>query len=178
MAALRVAGTVRVPGDKSISHRSLILAALADGDSRVRGILDSDDVRSTADVLRGLSVAVPPLAHDITVRGKGLRGLRPSRRPLDCGNSGTTARLMAGVVAAHPFSTSFVGDASLSRRPMKRIAEPLTYMGARFEFARGDGLPMTVFGSDLRGIDWDTGASSAQVKSAILLAGLVSAVEV
>ncbi|MFL5568592.1 MAG: 3-phosphoshikimate 1-carboxyvinyltransferase [Gemmatimonadaceae bacterium] len=178
MAALRVAGTVRVPGDKSISHRSLILAALADGDSRVRGILDSDDARSTADVLRGLGVAVPLLAHDITIRGKGLRGLRPSRRPLDCGNSGTTARLLAGVVAAHPFSTSFAGDASLSRRPMKRIAEPLTYMGARFEFARGDGLPMTVFGSDLRGIDWDTGASSAQVKSAILLAGLVSAVEV
>ncbi|MFL5488717.1 MAG: 3-phosphoshikimate 1-carboxyvinyltransferase [Gemmatimonadaceae bacterium] len=178
MAALKVAGTVRVPGDKSISHRSLILGALADGASRVRGILDSEDVRSTAEALRALGVGVPPLADEISFAGKGLRGLRPPRRALNCGNSGTTARLMAGVVAAHPFSTSFEGDQSLSRRPMKRIAEPLTYMGARFEFERGDGLPMTVYGSDLRGIDWDTGASSAQVKSAILIAGLVSAVEV
>jgi 3-phosphoshikimate 1-carboxyvinyltransferase len=107
-----------------------------------------------------------------------LRGLRPPREALDCGNSGTTTRLVAGVVAGHPFSARFEGDASLSRRPMKRIAEPLTYMGARFDFERGDGLPMTVHGVELRSIDWDTKSASAQVKSAILLAGLVSQVEV
>jgi 3-phosphoshikimate 1-carboxyvinyltransferase len=178
LAPLSVSGTVRVPGDKSISHRSLILASLADGQSRVRGILDSEDVRATAGVLRELGVEIPPLAAEMQVKGLGLRGLRPPRRALDCANSGTTTRLLAGVVAAHPFSARFEGDASLSRRPMKRIAEPLTYMGAKFDFENGDGLPMTVQGVDLRSIDWDTHASSAQVKSAILLAGLVSAVEV
>lgn len=173
-----MSGTVRVPGDKSISHRSLILSSLADGESRVRGILDSEDVRATAEVLRGLGVEMPPLAAEMRVKGAGIRGLKPPRRALDCANSGTTTRLLAGVVAAHPFSARFEGDASLSRRPMKRIAEPLTYMGAKFDFEHGDGLPMTVHGVDLRSIDWDTHASSAQVKSAILLAGLVSQVEV
>ncbi len=173
-----MSGTIRVPGDKSISHRSLILASLADGESRIRGILDSEDVRATAEALRALGAAIPPLANDMRVKGAGLRGLRPPRRALDCRNSGTTTRLLAGVVAAHPFSASFEGDASLSRRPMKRVAEPLTYMGAQFDFEHGDGLPMTVHGVDLRSIDWDTRASSAQVKSAILLAGLVSGVEV
>jgi 3-phosphoshikimate 1-carboxyvinyltransferase len=178
LASLKVAGTVRVPGDKSISHRSLILASLADGESRIRGILDAGDIRSTASVLRSLGAKVPPLSDDMRVVGVGLRGLTSPRQPVNCGNSGTTARLMAGVVAAHPFSATFEGDASLSRRPMKRVAEPLTYMGAQFDFERGDGLPMTVHGVDLRSIDWDTGASSAQVKSAILLAGLISGVEV
>jgi 3-phosphoshikimate 1-carboxyvinyltransferase len=178
LASLRVAGTVRVPGDKSISHRSLILASLAEGESRIRGILESDDVRSTAGVLRALGAPLPALSDDMRVKGVGLRGLSAPRETLDCGNSGTTTRLMAGVVAAHPFSALFEGDASLSRRPMHRVAEPLTYMGAQIEFDRGDGLPMRVHGADLRSIDWNTGGSSAQVKSAILLAGLVSAVEV
>jgi len=167
-----------VPGDKSISHRALILATLAEGESRISGILDSEDVRSTAGVLRALGVSIPALSADMQVKGVGLRGLRAPRAALDCGNSGTTTRLMAGVVAAHPFSAQFEGDASLSRRPMQRVAEPLTYMGAQFEFEREDGLPMKVRGADLRSIDWDTETSSAQVKSAILLAGLVSTVEV
>lgn len=178
MASLKVSGTIRVPGDKSISHRSLILPSLADGESRIRGILDSEDVRATAEALRSLGAAIPPLASEMRVKGAGLRGLRPPRSALDCRNSGTTTRLLAGVVAAHPFSARFEGDASLSKRPMKRIAEPLTYMGAQFDFEHGDGLPMTVHGVELRSIDWDTRASSAQVKSAILLAGLVSGVEV
>jgi len=178
LASLRVAGTVRVPGDKSISHRSLILATLADGESRIRDVLDSGDIGSTVGVLRALGGRIPTLSADMRIAGVGLRGLRSPRQTLNCGNSGTTARLMAGVVAAHPFSARFEGDASLSRRPMQRLAEPLTYMGAQFEFERGDGLPMTVRGVDLRSIDWDTGASSAQVKSAILLAGLISGVEV
>ena len=175
---MRVRGTVRVTGDKSISHRALILAALADGESVIRGILDSEDVASTARVLRAMGVEIPGFADVFRVSGVGVRGLRPPRTALDCGNSGTTARLVAGIVAAHPFSARFEGDPSLSRRPMQRVAEPLSYMGAQFEFERGDGLPMTVRGVDLRSIDWDTGASSAQVKSAILLAGLIAGVEV
>jgi 3-phosphoshikimate 1-carboxyvinyltransferase len=178
LAPLRVAGSLKVPGDKSISHRSLILASLAEGESRVTGILDSEDVRSTAGVLRAMGAHIPELSEDMRVGGGGLRGLRPPKEPLDCGNSGTTTRLVAGVVAGHPFSARFEGDASLSRRPMKRIAEPLAYMGARFDFENGDGLPMTVHGVELRSIDWDTKSASAQVKSAILLAGLVSQVEV
>jgi 3-phosphoshikimate 1-carboxyvinyltransferase len=178
LAPLRVAGTLRVPGDKSISHRALILSALADGEARVSGILESEDVHSTAGVLRAMGAQIPDLSPDMQVRGTGLRGLRPPKVSLNCGNSGTTTRLVAGVVAGHPFSARFEGDASLSRRPMKRIAEPLTYMGARFDFERADGLPMTVHGVELRSIDWNTKSASAQVKSAILLAGLVSQVEV
>jgi 3-phosphoshikimate 1-carboxyvinyltransferase len=178
LAALKVSGTIRVPGDKSISHRALILASLADGESTIRGVLDSEDVNSTAGVLRALGASVPALSQSFVVKGSGVRGLRAPRSDLQCGNSGTTTRLMAGVVAAHPMAAQFVGDESLSRRPMKRVAEPLSYMGARFDFARGDGLPMTIHGRDLRSIDWDTRASSAQVKSAILLAGLVAGVEV
>jgi 3-phosphoshikimate 1-carboxyvinyltransferase len=178
LAPLTVAGAVRVPGDKSISHRSLILACLAEGESRVAGILDSEDVRSTAGALRSLGAGIPELSDEMRISGAGLRGLLQPKHALDCGNSGTTTRLLAGVVAGHPFSARFEGDASLSRRPMKRIAEPLTYMGAKFEFDRGDGLPMTVHGVDLRSVDWDTKSASAQVKSAILLAGLVSQVEV
>jgi 3-phosphoshikimate 1-carboxyvinyltransferase len=171
-------GTVRVPGDKSISHRALILAALAKGQSRIDGILQSADVNSTAAVLRSLGVPVPDLSPRMTMSGRGLRGLTAPGSSLNAGNSGTTVRLMSGVVAAHPFSSTFEGDASLSRRPMKRIAEPLTAMGARFEFARGDGLPMTIHGTSLGGIAWNTRAASAQTKSAILLAGLVGGVQV
>jgi 3-phosphoshikimate 1-carboxyvinyltransferase len=171
-------GTVRVPGDKSISHRALIFGALANGESRVSGILESADVRSTASVLRSLGIAVPDLSRSFKFNGRGLRGLRQPGSPLDAGNSGTTVRLMSGAVAAHPFAARFEGDASLSRRPMKRIAEPLTAMGARFEFARGDGLPMTVHGGHLAGISWNTRAASAQTKSAILLAGLCAGVQV
>ena len=171
-------GVVRVPGDKSISHRALILGALATGESQISGILESADVHSTASVLRGLGIPVPDLAPSFRLAGQGLRGLRSSGSPLYAGNSGTTVRLMSGAVAAHPFSTRFEGDASLSRRPMKRIAEPLTAMGARFEFARADGLPMTVRGGTLSGISWNTRAASAQTKSAILLAGLCGGVQV
>jgi 3-phosphoshikimate 1-carboxyvinyltransferase len=178
LAPLKVSGTVRVPGDKSISHRSLILGALASGESRVRDILDSEDVRSTAGVLRALGAAIPAFGPDMRVKGAGLRGLREPAVALDCGNSGTTTRLVAGVAAAHAFPSRFEGDSSLSRRPMKRVAEPLTAMGARFEFANGDGLPMTIHGADLTGVDWNTRAASAQVKSAILLAGVVSGVDV
>ena len=173
-----VSGRLRVPGDKSISHRALMLAALGDGASRITRILESDDVRSTAAVLRRLGVEIPPLAPDITVRGVGLRGMRAPSEALDCGNSGTTTRLMAGIVAALPVSARFVGDASLSRRPMRRVAKPLTAMGARFDLPSHGGLPMTVHGGALKDLDWQSEVASAQVKSAILLAGVVGGVRV
>src|SRR5690349_7709416 len=173
-----VSGRVRVPGDKSISHRALMLAALGDGSSRVTRILDSADVRSTAGVLRALGVEVPPLSPDFVVVGRGLRGLRAPNADLDCGNSGTTARLMAGVAAAQPFASRFVGDASLSKRPMGRVARPLSAMGASFELSPGETLPMVVHGAELEKVEWDNENASAQVKSAILLAGACGGVEV
>jgi 3-phosphoshikimate 1-carboxyvinyltransferase len=173
-----VSGRLRVPGDKSISHRSLMLAALADGTSRITRILESDDVRSTAAVLRRLGAEIPALASDMTVTGVGLRGLRGPTEELDCGNSGTTTRLMAGIVAALPVTARFVGDASLSRRPMRRVAKPLTAMGARFELPPHGGLPMLVHGGALKDLDWQSEVASAQVKSAILLAGVVAGVRV
>ena len=169
---------LHVPGDKSLSHRALIFSALSVGASRVRGVLCSHDVQSTASVLRALGVDVPTLGDDLRITGVGLHGLLPPRTDLDCGNSGTTTRLMAGILAASPFSSRLVGDASLSRRPMRRIAAPLTAMGARLEFERGEGLPMTVHGSSLRGVEWRSEVASAQVKSAVLLAGLVGGVTV
>jgi 3-phosphoshikimate 1-carboxyvinyltransferase len=175
-----VDGTLRVPGDKSISHRALLFSALASGESRIRGLLTGADVRSTAGVLRGMGVAVPDVAPDMMVPGVGRRGLRGPRDTLDCGNSGTTTRLVAGIVAAHPFRATFVGDASLSRRPMKRVARPLEAMGADITFggAKGEGLPMTVQGGALRSVEWRSESASAQVKSAVLLAGLSAGVAV
>ena len=168
-----IRGIVRVPGDKSISHRSLILAALSDGTSHIRGLLRSADVDSTAAVLSALGVRIEPDGDSIAVHGRGLRGLLIPKRPLDCGNSGTTARLMAGVLAAHPFDSTLIGDASLSRRPMRRVTEPLGQMGAHFTMdAGGDGLPLTIHGGTLASIGWHSRTASAQVKSAILLAAL------
>ena len=168
-----------VPGDKSLSHRALMLASLATGVSTLRGVLPSADVRSTAGVLAALGVSVPQAwSPDSVMRvaGLGRRGLLAPTRPLDCGNSGTTTRLMAGIVSGHPIEATFIGDASLSRRPMRRVAQPLTQMGATFRFEVGDGLPMTVRGADLRAIEWVSPTASAQVKSAILLAALVAGV--
>jgi 3-phosphoshikimate 1-carboxyvinyltransferase len=175
---VRVEGSIRVPGDKSISHRSLMLAALAQGASAIRGILDSADVRSTAAVLRTLGAAIPPLSSDFAVEGRGVRSFRAPAADLDCGNSGTTTRLVAGISAACPFTSRFVGDASLSRRPMQRVARPLGAMGARFEFERGDGLPMRITGGALTPLSWTSEAASAQIKSAILLAGVAAGVSV
>jgi 3-phosphoshikimate 1-carboxyvinyltransferase len=170
--------TLRVPGDKSISHRALMLAALGRGPSRVQGLLRSADIESTASVLRALGAAIPPLEDEIGIEGVGLRGLQAPERELDCGNSGTTARLMAGVLAAVPFASRLTGDASLSARPMRRVAEPLGAMGASVEPAPNGGLPMSITGASLRGLTWRSATASAQVKSAILLAGLVGDVPV
>jgi len=174
----RASRPVRVPGDKSISHRALICAALAGGRSRIRHVLRSADVQSTAGTLRALGVAIPALGDDVRVTGLGLRKLRAPAAALDCGNSGTTARLMAGVLSAHPFTSRLIGDESLSRRPMARVAKPLEAMGARFAFESGQHLPVTIEGGDLQALTWESATASAQVKSAILLAGLVAGVPV
>jgi len=170
---MKVHGTLRVPGDKSISHRALIFAALAEGDSAVTGILQSADVQSTAGVLRALGVEIPELSSSFIVRGYG-RHLSQPTTDLDCGNSGTTTRLMAGVLAATPVRATLVGDASLSRRPMERVALPLRTMGATIDLPPHGGLPMTIHGGQLRDIEWNSAVASAQIKSAILLAALVS----
>ncbi|HEY0931965.1 MAG TPA: 3-phosphoshikimate 1-carboxyvinyltransferase [Gemmatimonas sp.] len=179
---LHVAGTIRAPGDKSISHRSLIFAALADGETRVRDILASADVHATASALRAMGVAIPALSADFVVRGGGIAALASPQAALDCANSGTTTRLLCGLVSGLPGRVArFEGDASLSRRPMRRVASPLTSMGARIEFegAPGhDGLPMRVHGAQLRGTNYVSAHASAQVKGALLLAGLASGVEV
>ena len=175
LTALRVVGSIRVPGDKSISHRALMLAALARGESRIADILPSADVHSTAGVLRAMGAEVPALAPFMIVRGTG-ELCRPAAE-LDCGNSGTTTRLVAGIVAGAGFSARFTGDASLSRRPMRRIAKPLEAMGARVELPAHGGLPMTVHGAPLHGVDWVSDTASAQVKSAVLLAATVAGVE-
>lgn len=170
---MKVSGTIRVPGDKSISHRSLMLASIADGESRIRGILDSADVRSTAQVLRLLGCDIPELGADITVAGRGLHSFTQPKSDLYSGNSGTTARLMTGAIAGNEIHARVTGDESLSTRPMRRVTEPLAEMGAVIEYPGGkDSLPITITGGKLHALEWDNLTSSAQVKSAILLAGL------
>jgi 3-phosphoshikimate 1-carboxyvinyltransferase len=156
-----------------------MLAALGQGTSRLRGLLVSADTQSTAAVLRALGVPVPTLnAEEVVIEGVGLRGLRRPVGALDCGNSGTTARLMAGVVAGAGIEATFVGDKSLSARPMRRVAAPLESMGARVALLAHGGLPMQVSGAALRGVTWSPDVASGQIKSAILLAGLVADVPV
>lgn len=165
---------LRVPGDKSISHRGLIMAALATGRSRISGLLDSADVRSTASVLSAYGVAIPDTrAAEVVIDGRGLRGFSAPSASMDCGNSGTTTRLLMGVAAAKPFISVFDGDQSLRSRPMRRVTGPLTAMGARIrELERPDRLPIEVNGGALKAVVVNNEKSSAQVKSAVLLAAL------
>ncbi len=174
-----VRGGVRPPGDKSISHRALFVAALARGESVLRGLLAAEDVAGTARMLRALGVGVSPLRRDATVRVRG-GGLRLSAPvgTLHCGNSGTTARLGLGALAGQPFAARLTGDASLRRRPMRRVTDPLRAMGVRVTLAASDGLPLTIRGGRLRALDYDSPVASAQVKGALLLAGLTGGVRV
>lgn len=169
---------IRVPGDKSITHRALVLAALAPGESRIEGALTSLDARSSAACLRALGAEVSPLrpGRGLTIRGRG-RFRSPSAR-LHCGNSGTTARLLLGALAGHPFVATLTGDASLRRRPMRRVTEPLERMGARVTPAGADHLPLSIRGGRLEPIEWELPVSSAQLKSALLLAGVTGSVAV
>jgi 3-phosphoshikimate 1-carboxyvinyltransferase len=167
-----------VPGDKSITHRALLLAALARGESHIGGALTSLDARSSARVLRALGAEISPLRPGavVTVRGGG-RFRRPAG-VLDCGNSGTTTRLLHGLLSGHRFASTLTGDASLRRRPMRRVTVPLSRMGARFEEHGGDGLPLTVRGGSLSPLRYEMPVSSAQIKSSLLLAGVAGGVEV
>ena len=176
--ARHVRGRLQVPGDKSISHRYALLAALADGTSVIRNYAPGADCASTLRCLRALGVDVRLDAAEttsegptITIRGRGLRALRAPSSHLDAGNSGTTMRLLAGVLAAHPFDSVLTGDTSLRRRPMRRIVEPLQQMGARIETVDGR-PPLTIRGTELHGVSYTPPVASAQVKSAVLLAGL------
>jgi 3-phosphoshikimate 1-carboxyvinyltransferase len=175
---MRVAGSVRAPGDKSITHRSLLFAALAPGVSHLGGALTSLDARSSARVLRQLGAEISPLRQGHPVRIRGRARFRRPERMLDCGNSGTTTRLLLGLLAGHRFRATLTGDASLRRRPMRRVTVPLGEMGARFEPAPGDGLPLTIRGGPLRPLRYAMPVSSAQIKSCLLLAGLVGDVAV
>jgi 3-phosphoshikimate 1-carboxyvinyltransferase len=171
-------GTCRVPGDKSISHRALLFGALADGAVEARGLGRGGDNLSTAAALRALGVDIEIAGDEARVRGVGFAGLTAAAGPLDCGNSGTTIRLMMGLLAGRPFQTELFGDASLTRRPMRRVAEPLRRMGAtvegRSDPARAGDVfpPVRVQGGALAGIAYDLPVASAQLKSALVLAGL------
>ncbi len=171
---------VTVPGDKSITHRAYLLAALADGESRLTGLLDAADTRATLAVVRALGVEVAELGvGTATVTGRGPRGLRNPAGELDCGNSGTTARLLLGALAGSAVDAVVTGDASLRGRPMRRVTEPLTACGARYEELGEPGrLPIRVRGGALEPIGAHNERSSAQVKTALLLAGLTGGVGV
>lgn len=173
----RIAGSVRVPGDKSVSHRYAMLAAIADGVSRLDGYAPGADCAATLACLERLGVRITATAAErteqrrITIEGRGLRGLHAPDGPLDAANSGTSMRLLTGLLSAHPFTTVIGGDDSLSRRPMRRVIEPLIQMGASID--SNDGRPpLTIRGTDLHGITYAPDVPSAQVKSAVLLAGL------
>ena len=169
-----LSGRIRVPGDKSVSHRAIMLASLANGVSRIDGFLEGEDTRATAAVFQQLGVKIEaPSPQSRIVHGVGLRGLRASAQALDCGNAGTGMRLLAGVLAGQAFDSTLIGDASLSKRPMRRVIDPLAKMGAQIDSEDGGLPPLRIRGSrTLQGIDYTLPVASAQVKSALLLAGL------
>lgn len=165
-------GTVTVPGDKSISHRALMLGAIAEGQTRVTGFLDGDDCLASLAALQAMGVQIDrPAATDLIIRGAGANGLQAPANPLDMGNSGTAMRLFSGLLAGQSFSSQLIGDASLSNRPMERVVKPLTVMGAQIDSIDGK-PPLAINGQTLSGLIYWMPVASAQVKSAILLAGL------
>lgn len=167
-------GTIRVPGDKSISHRSIMLGALAVGETRISGLLEGEDVLATAAAMRAMGASVERVGEgEWRVHGVGVGALLQPEAPLDMGNSGTSTRLLMGLIASHAIEAQFIGDASLSGRPMGRVIDPLSQMGAAFEASEGGRLPLTVRGANPAvPISYRLPVASAQVKSAILLAGL------
>ncbi|MDR0297349.1 MAG: 3-phosphoshikimate 1-carboxyvinyltransferase [Streptococcaceae bacterium] len=166
-------GELWVPGDKSISHRAIMFGALAYGETRIHGLLRGEDVRATMAAFRALGVQIEDDDAVVTVHGRGFKALRKPDKALDMGNSGTSTRLISGILAGLPFDVTLVGDKSLSKRPMNRVIEPLTLMGAAFD---GEKLPLTIHGAKkLRAIDYALPIASAQVKSALIFAALQSA---
>ncbi len=171
-------GELSVPGDKSVSHRAVMLAALAEGNSRITGFLEGEDTRATAAIFQRLGVRIEAEGAQRYVHGVGLHGLQPPSGPLDCGNAGTGMRLLTGLLAGQGFASELVGDASLSRRPMGRVIEPLRRMGAEIDSEPGGLPPLRIHANnDLQGIVFESQIASAQIKSAVLLAGLYAAGE-
>ncbi|MGK5085650.1 3-phosphoshikimate 1-carboxyvinyltransferase [Bdellovibrionota bacterium FG-1] len=170
--AARFEGKPKIPGDKSISHRALIFGALAEGRTEVIDLLESGDVHSTAKCLADLGVKITREKNIIYVDGVGARGFTQPSKVLDCGNSGTTIRLLMGVLAGRGITATLTGDASLRGRPMKRVAAPLQLMGAQFSLTQENYAPLTVTGARLRGIDYDLKIASAQIKTSVMLAAL------
>ncbi len=164
-------GEITPPGDKSISHRAIILGSLGKGKTRANGFLASQDTLATVNAFRNMGVEVNVNAGEVEISGNGLFGLREPRETIDAENSGTTARLLAGVLSAQNFRSTITGDSSLRRRPMSRVTVPLRMMGAGIS-GEGEALPLHITGSELRGIDYESPVASAQVKSSLLLAGL------
>jgi 3-phosphoshikimate 1-carboxyvinyltransferase len=170
--AARVSGAIALPGDKSISHRYAMIASIAEGASRIRNYSTGADCHSTLACMRGLGVEIEGGGTEFTIHGRGLDGLRASAADLDAGNSGSTIRMLSGILAAQPFRTRISGDASLSRRPMQRIMKPLAEMGARIHAHEDKFPPLDIEGGRLRAIDYPLPMASAQVKTCVLLAGL------
>ena len=170
----QVMGRLRVPGDKSISHRSIMLGALAEGETRISGFLQGDDCIATLEVFRALGVSIEgPDKSDVVIQGVGLEGLKPPKSALNLGNSGTSMRLLTGLFAGQSFDVEVFGDASLNRRPMRRVTQPLTKMGASIDANKEGTPPLRIHGGqNLQGIQYEMPVASAQVKSAVLLAGL------
>lgn len=165
-------GRMKVPGDKSISHRALMLAALADGETRLRGFLAGADCLATLQALQAMGVTCRRQGQEVTIRGAGMHGLRPPPGELDLGNSGTSMRLFAGLLAGQRFASRLTGDASLRRRPMGRVIDPLRQMGAAIDGTAAGTAPLAIRPARLRGFDYAMPVASAQVKSSLLLAGL------
>lgn len=170
-SARALKGEILVPGDKSISHRGVMLGALAKGTTRLTHFLASADCLSTIACFRKMGVEIERAGSEVRVHGRGLLGLKAPETALDCGNSGTTMRLLTGLLSAQPFASTLTGDASLQKRPMKRVIDPLSAMGAKI-FGQNGCAPLSITGSPLTGVVWRSPVASAQVKSALLLAGL------
>ena len=171
--AAHIRGEVTVPGDKSISHRAVMFGAISDGKTEIQNFLEGADCLSTISCFRSMGIEIEKKQNQILVHGKGLRGLTAPSGILDCGNSGTTTRLISGILSPQPFTSTLTGDDSIKKRPMNRLIEPLTMMGADIKSLNGNGCaPLQICGRPLHGIHYHSKVASAQVKSAILLAGL------
>lgn len=169
-----IKGEINVPGDKSVSHRALLLNSIAFGEAKIYNILNSADVLATMECLMLLGVNIENKEGYVKIVGNGINALKESKKPLNAKNSGTTARLISGILASSNFDTEIIGDNSLSKRPMKRISEPLSIMGAHIELTKDNYLPIRIIGKKLKGIQYKMTVSSAQVKSAIILAAINS----
>ncbi|MBR4175246.1 MAG: 3-phosphoshikimate 1-carboxyvinyltransferase, partial [Lachnospiraceae bacterium] len=165
-------GEITIPGDKSISHRSVMFGSLAKGITHISGFLTGADCLSTIDVFRKMGVMIEQEGTDVKVHGLGLHSLKTPTQILNCGNSGTTMRLMSGILSGQSFASTLTGDASIQKRPMKRVITPLSMMGASITGREGNFAPLDISPAQLKGIHYDSPVASAQVKSAVLLAGL------